>query len=205
LNLSETRNELERRKGERDRCRADRVACEERIRKLKKRLRSVERAQAAVQTVAQATQQQLEYRLSELASLALDSVFPEPYTLHIDFPVKRGATEARLYFTLPNSDEEIDPLDASGGGAVDIAAFALRIACWKLQQDKTRPILFLDEPFKNLNDPSRRLHEAAARMVKTVSDRLGLQIVMVTLLPELTEVADRTFNVKKVKGVSHVD
>lgn len=158
-----------------------------------------------IQTVAQQTQKELEYHITEPVSLALESVFPNPYRLDLDFIIKRGQSEARLSFSR-GKEKGIDPLGACGGGTVDVAGFGLKVSSWSLKRPKSRNVLLLDEPFKNINDPGKKqkLHEKTARMLGMVSEKLGLQIIIVTLNEELIEVADRVFRVRLRKGISRV-
>lgn len=52
--------------------------------------------------------------------------------------------------------------------------------------------MVLDEPGKDINDPTRGMHERFADMVRLVAGR-GVQFLVVTALPELEEAADRAF------------
>jgi len=156
-----------------------------------------EKAQAIIQKVAQETQQQLEYHISDIVSLALDTIFEDPYQFTVEFVVRRNKTECELVFK--RDGERISPLSASGGGVVDVASFALRIALWTLQNPKSRNTLILDEPFKFL---SKDLLPRACDLLQELRDRLSLQFIIVTHLDELALCADKTFEVRLKKGVS---
>jgi DNA repair exonuclease SbcCD ATPase subunit len=54
----------------------------------------------------------------------------------------------------------------------------------------------LDEPFKNL---SKDLQSKAGEILKLLSQKLGIQIIMITHEQELMEIADKTFEIQKVK------
>jgi len=77
---------------------------------------------------------------------------------------------------------EVDPLSASGGGVVDVAAFALRLSCLCLSKPKRRHLLVLDEPFKFVSEEYR--HRIRGMMEK-LSEEMGVQIIMVTHIKEL--------------------
>jgi DNA repair exonuclease SbcCD ATPase subunit len=66
---------------------------------------------------------------------------------------------------------------------------------------RSRNVLILDEPFGNL---SVDLMPRASEMIKQISERLGLQIIMVTHAEELIQAADKTFRVNIRKGISQV-
>jgi ABC-type transporter Mla maintaining outer membrane lipid asymmetry ATPase subunit MlaF len=158
-----------------------------------------EKAQVVIQVVALLTQNQLRYHISEIVTLALASVFDDPYEFDVEFVQRRGQTECDLSFV--REDAHVSPLTASGGGVVDIAAFALRVALWSLKQPHTRPILILDEPFRFV---SANYKPKASEMLKMISERLGLQIIMVTHSEELIECADAVFVVTQKRGISKI-
>lgn len=154
--------------------------------------RKLEEAQTIIRTVALQTQQELQFRISSITTAALEAVFPDPYEFQLQFVERGGKTEADAVFL--RDGEPIDPMSGSGGGAVDIAAFSLRASAWKLAPG--RATLVLDEPFRFL---SRDLHHKAAEMLKEISEKLGLQIIMVTHSEELIEAADKVFTVRAGK------
>lgn len=171
----------------------------QRIRKDKKYQKNLEKAHEILKQVGLQTQQQLIYHISDVTSVALESVFDEPYKLTLDFVERRGKNECDILFEKNGS--KIDPMLASGGGVVDLAAFALRIASWSMQIPPTRSIIILDEPFKHL---SKNLHDRASQMIKMLSDKLGIQFIIVTHETSLGLSADKMFEVKQRKGISNV-
>jgi len=152
-----------------------------------------------LQTVANATQQELEYHVSEIVSLALEAVFEDPYKFKLVFTPRRGRSEADLFFE--KNGVRIDPMTAAGCGAVDIASFALRIALWSLRTPRTRNTIVFDEPFKYL---SKDLQTKASSMVKEISQKLNLQIIIITHEEAFVEQADKVYRVTKRGPVSKV-
>ena len=155
------------------------------------RKENLEQAQAFLQSVAQDTQEQLKYHVEDIVQLALDTCFPEKYQFSIVFEVSRGTTTAVMKFIDIESGQLISPMDASGGGVIDLASFALRIAAWTLEGN-TDNVIILDEPMKFI---SRDLIIQASKVMKTLSEKLGLQFILSTHIPELIEVADKVFQV----------
>ena len=172
---------------------------DEKMEQLRKDQRFAEQAQIILQTVAQKTQQELEYKISELVSLALKSVFDEPYEMRLIYETKRNKTEANI--VLERDGEQFHPLTSTGGGVADIISFALRVTLWSLGGKKTQNTFILDEPFKWL---SRGILPRAGQMVKEISDKLNLQIIMVSHLEELIDEADKVFKVSQKTGLSKV-
>jgi DNA repair exonuclease SbcCD ATPase subunit len=156
---------------------------------------ATEEARAIVQLVAQQTQDQIRYHITELGTMALQAVFGDDIQLDLQFTEQKGKTLAILSF-LHGGEQSTNPLESDSGGASDIAAFALRCSLWAMKRPRTRPTMVLDEPFKNINDPSRQMHRLAAEMVAEVSKKLGIQFLIVTMVPELEDVADLVVEVK---------
>lgn len=160
---------------------------------------ALEKAQAFIQQVAKDTQEQIKFIISDIVQLALDTCFPNEYEFVVDFKISRGKTEASLNFM--KEGIEIDPISASGGGVVDIASFALRIAAWSL--GKSDNVIILDEPFRFL---SKDLRPRAGEILNRISKQLNLQFIIVTHDGEIISNADKVFEVtqNKITGISKV-
>lgn len=140
----------------------------------------IEEAQRILQGIAQTVQTQAHERIARVVSRCLSAVFDEPYTLKIHFDRKRGKTEARLAFE--RDGKEIDPLTASGGGVVALAAFALRLACLVLSRPPLRRLLVLDEPMAQLSADHR---DRVRQLLIALTTETGVQALLVTHSPEL--------------------
>ena len=200
MTIQYLRQKLERKKGQQTQLQSDLQTAKSKEENISSEIINTEQAQAIIQIVAQKTQEELEYRLSEIVSLALAAVFDDPYKLKVDFVIRRGKTECDLLFE--KNGEIFDPLTSSGGGAVDIASMALRVAIWSLTQPRTRNVLILDEPFRFL---SKEYQVKASIMLKELSKKLELQIIMVSHSEFLIEGADKVFQVSIEKGISKIN
>ena len=157
----------------------------------------IEQAQVIIQDTAQATQEKLRYHIEDIVQLALDAIYPNEYSFNLEFVIKRGKTEAEISFI--KNGNKINPMEASGGGVVDVASFALRIATWSISN--TDNIMILDEPGKWI---SKDLIPKFALIIKELSEKLNLQFLIVSHIAELAETADKIFNVELKKGISMV-
>ena len=196
-NISSLRSRLDQLKGKKAHIEQSLQEAKE---KLKTQMRGIKRHELALDTIrmaALATQQQLQYHISDVVSSALDTVFEDPYEMVVEFVQRRNKTECDLAFK--KGDLLLDPLSASGCGVVDIASFALRIASWSMQRNRTRNVIILDEPFKHL---STNLMPQAGELLKRVCDDMNLQIIMVTHSEELVDSADKIFRVKQINRIS---
>jgi len=157
----------------------------------------IEQAQVIIQDTAQATQEKLRFHIEDIVQLALDAIYPHEYIFNLEFVIKRGKTEAEISFI--KNDNKINPMDAAGGGVVDVASFALRIAIWSISN--TDNIMILDEPFRFL---STDLQPKAGQIVSELSKKLNLQFLIITHVDKLVEYCDKSFRVELKKGVSNV-
>jgi DNA repair exonuclease SbcCD ATPase subunit len=162
-----------------------------------KSLRQHEKAKEIVREVGMKTQEQLQYHIGDITSLALESIFDDPYELKVDFVKRRDKVECDLLFI--RNGEEVNPISASGGGAVDVASFALRIASWSMNSPRSRNTIILDEPLRFLSED---LQEKASLMIKELSDKLNLQFIIITHEPTLATYADKEFKIGIREGVS---
>ena len=198
--LTKLKESLQTKKGVRQRIKSELELKQYTLDQAQDDLVNSEKARVIMQLVANSTQEQLEYKISELVSLALSAIFDDPYELVLEYGIKRGKTEAQILFK--RNGNEVNPMQGTGGGAVDIAAFGLRVAIWSLKNPRSRNTIVLDEPFRFL---SKGHQEKAGQLLKEISKKLGLQIIMVTHNPEFIKAADKIFSVSKVNGVSTVE
>jgi len=158
---------------------------------LNRKNKSLEKVRSVFQEAGTRTQQRIENHISQIVSTALASIWDDPYEFELEFVIKRGKTEANLWFV--RNDAKFPPMDTAGGGAIDVASMALRIAAWSINKN-TRPIIILDEPFKNL---SENLQDRAASMLRMLSEKLDLQIIMVSHINNLVKNSDKIIEVKR--------
>jgi DNA repair exonuclease SbcCD ATPase subunit len=136
---------------------------------------NADEAQQVVQAVAETIQEEAHDRIAGVVTKCLSTVFDEPYTFKISFERARGRTEAKLLFV--RDEMEVNPIDASGGGVIDVAAFALRISCLMLSRPARRRVMVLDEPFKFVSADRRGNVRA---MLEDLAAELGIQFIVVT-------------------------
>ena len=161
-------------------------ALKRKIEKEKENLERAEKALALIQEVAKRVQTNLQSLVSSFVTDALDSIFDDPYEFKLEFVERRRQVEANL--ALVRNDLEVSPLDATGGGVVDIVSFALRLLFWSIGD--YRPIMILDEPFKNL---SSNLQPLAGEFLRQMVEKLNVQFLINTHIQPLINEADRVF------------
>ena len=185
------KQDLQRKKSQREMVRRKLRETKAEIRELQRKREVGEKARAVIQIVAQQTQQNLEYHISNLVTTALRAIWNEPLEFIAKIVMRRNKTECDLL--IKEGGNEPTPLpETRGGGVLDVASFALRIAYWSLR--KNRPVFILDEPFKFVSPDRQR---EVSDMLKMLSEELGLQIIMVSHADDINYNADRTFAVKR--------
>lgn len=145
-----------------------------------KTVEAVEEARAILQTIAEELQRRAHNRIAMVVSRCLSAVFDDPYSFHIRFERKRGKTEAVLEF---RRDGEVftDPLNEVGGGVLDVAALALRLACVMVSKPPARKVFILDEPWSNVRGEGNR--ERTRKMLEVLADEFEVQWIINTDIP----------------------
>ena len=151
------------------------------------KLRTTEKARAFFQVQAENTQREVSETLSVIITSALKSVFPDDYECVIEFT----GSGAKLY--LKKGEDIIeDPINSVGGGVIDIASFAARVAFIFLSGSSRT--LIADEPFKAV---SSDLRVKIPEMLQLLSEKLGVQFIIVSHLQEIIEGADNVVFIKE--------
>ena len=166
---------------------------EKRLKELAELKETVLKSQVLVQEVASEVQSQLSLKLGSIVNLGIQTCFPG-YTFEIAYVPSRGKTEVQ--FIVKDGDTPVDVMNQNGGGFVDVIAFCLRLAVYSISN--SADTMIFDEPFRFV---SKGLRPRIAELVGVLSERLGLQIIEVTHIAELTD-GTTNFVVRKEKGVS---
>jgi len=191
------KDDFQAKKGKKDLLEKQLAQEEVKVNNLTARLGYAEKARIVIQQVAQDTQKNLEYRISNLTTTALHSVSPHWPGFVAVFSPRRGKTECDLSFKEYDVLEK--PVDSAGGGPLDVSSFSLKITYWNLNPN--RPSFILDEPFKFV---SPGLQHKVSDMLKMLSEKLEIQIIMVSHAEEVNYSADKTFAVNKIDKISQV-
>lgn len=133
-----------------------------------------EDVQRLIQETAQEVQEGIRFHIQDIVQHALDAIFGDTYKFLVEFTVSRGRTEARLLVEKGGNVMD-DLMEDEGGTLVQIVAMALRIAVWTLAP--TDNVLIFDEPG---NQVSAQYKPVFAEIIRGLSQRLGIQILMVS-------------------------
>ena len=176
---------------------------EEDLKKSQQHMENLLKARELISAEAEATQKAFQQRINSLVTMVIRSVFVER---EIDFKLSIERKKNRLEvkpMLIENGIEYDDIGYDFGGSMIDLISFALRVVLWSMQKPKSRAIFILDEPFKQIGKGV--MLERAGQMVKELSEKLGLQIILVTHEKQLQEIADKSFLVDMKNGKSIVN
>jgi len=112
---------------------------------------------------------------------------------------KKKAPEITMAIFYDYNGERVkgDIKESFGGGLSVVVATLLRIVIVMFMSAKVRPILFLDEPIKDLSPEypeqdtlASQYRDRMASFLKGITETTGIQVVMVTHEPNYAEVSD---------------
>ena len=201
MDLENLKIQIEQKRGRFQQLQSDKKEIELSIFNLEEERNKIEKSRNIINMVAKQTQEQFSLKISDLVSSALESVFDNPYTFHAEFVNRRNRTECDLYFV--RDGYRRSPMDASGGGVVNVASSALRIGL--LMLSRYRKVLILDEPTKDLH--SKKLKKRMSNFLKEVTKKAGIQLLVFSgdEDAELISGANKIFVVMQENGISKVE
>ena len=127
---------------------------------------------------------------TNLVTEALTSIFEKEIKFEIKLYSYRN--EPAVDITVTEEDLEVDPQKSCGGGVNDIISLVLKIIFIYLKNSNR--ILILDESLKFL---SRNYLEQASSFIRDISQRMNLQIILVSHKPELEVGCDNLITIEK--------
>ena len=152
-------------------------------------------------SVGKATQNQVMGYIESLSTLMLQTIYGKQYRLDISFDVKHNKSEACLKVYKGEIELSLKD-DETGGGVIDIVALAMRLAMWSLSSPRTSPVFLMDEPLKNLSKDKLPL---VGEVLRELSEKMNMQIIMVSHEDELIQIADKAYRVVLEGETSRVE
>jgi ABC-type sulfate/molybdate transport systems ATPase subunit len=194
-----------------DRLTTERELLQERLKKKRRRNNRLARdikahveAQSLLVKASEVIHKETVAKIENLITLCIRAVYRRPFQFRLAF--KKGSKTAEAQPLIIEGDYEYHPKESKGGGMIELISFAFRVVLWWVTDPKTRNLFILDEPFKKAGIYIREIGE----MLKYLSKKLRLQMVLLTHEDELIEICDRVYRVnhdgiksrvKLVKGI----
>jgi len=161
------------------------------IRKIKKEIINHQKARQVITEILEQTQTQIKIKIESLVTLAIQSIFQDDFTFCLNFQQKRNNVEATPIVKI--KDEEFNAKNDLGGAIIDVISFALRIVFWSLDNERTRPVFILDEPFRFAG----KLIDKVGEFLKYINKELGIQIIFISHDNKLINFCDTIYQVEK--------
>ena len=148
-------------------------------------------------------QKRFKERFENLITLAIQSVFDRPFRFCLEFERKRNQMECQVIIKeIVNGNERVyeELEDEVGGSLIDIVSFAARVVLWSLEKPRSRNVIILDEPMKNMG----QLIFLGGQILKEISHRLKFQLIIITHDKQLIDIGDKAWEVTHDGNESHL-
>ncbi|MGD0152574.1 MAG: ATP-binding protein [Thermacetogeniaceae bacterium] len=189
----------------------DKVAQDQRLSEVGAATERLERVRLLLQEAARHAREQGRRQVEFMVTQALQFVFGGDLDFKVVIEDKRDRPEAEFYVCSSYGGDlrvETAPQDARGGGVVDVISLALRLALLHAFHPQGNPPqvglggpVILDEPAKHV---SEEYAPQVAQFLKSFSQSLGRQIIMVSHNQHLADSADIAYLVEMSQGRSSV-
>lgn len=167
-----------------------------------------QQVQALFARVSEFARAQLKARIEETVTAALQAVFErDDIAFEIEMrTINNQPAASWSVVSYYGAGEDIatvsgSPEDARGGGVSDVVSLALRLALLELARPRPLGPVLLDEVGKHV---SKEFAPNVAQFLKQYAQKTGRQIILVTHMAALAEVADVSYRVSQENGVSEV-
>ena len=159
------------------------------LKQIEKRLTDFEKLKSLILIIAKQAKKEIKEYLENIVTNALQIVYGEEYSFEIHIEKKKDQEEIYFYLKVENGPLLELRRDLTSGGSLDMISLGLRIGILSLLN--AEPILFLDEPLKNLG----KFSYIGAEFIKELSHSMGIQIFLITHDDELIEIADKVYKI----------
>ncbi len=193
-----------RQRGEQNRLLQQKSDLEKRLREVRQEIECLEKVSLLLLEAARYAREQGRRQVEFMVSQALQFVFGGDLEFKVVVEERRERPEAEFYVCSTYGGDfrvETTPQDARGGGVVDVISLALRLALIHALRPQVKGPVVLDEPAKHV---SVEFSPQVAQFLKSASQSLGRQIIMVSHNQHLADMADTAYLVEMQQGKSRI-
>jgi hypothetical protein len=140
-------------------------------------IENLEKANILLQKLSEKQRKTACQKLQELCTYALQYSLGPNYEMQIEMSKERGKPAADIYVLKKDTGTRTSPLDANGGGVVDIVSNAIRLVTMQVYEPFIDGPIFLDEPYKMV---SKEFIPMVAELIAKMSADFGRQIIIST-------------------------
>jgi len=133
-------------------------------------------------------------KVESVISDALKEIYGDEYSIKFDYTMKRNKTSVDIYL-VKHTDigDVVRKQDGIGGGVSDVISLPLKLLVLMALQ-KNAKVLIADEPGKHMDDRVDKF----GFFLKNVSEKLGIQIIILTHFQSMTEFSDNVYKVTMI-------
>jgi len=155
-----------------------------------------------LEKVANSRRGSMKTKIESVLTEAIQLLYDKSYRVEMSYTVKRNRSDMRIEIIrdTPAGEVRREPTDGNGGGVADAITVPLRLMVL-LGARQTDKIAILDECYKHMDN--ERI-ELVGEFIKTITERLSLQIIMCSHHIPLQDKADRSYHVTDENGKSAV-
>lgn len=190
--IRERRRELDRLSGEARALAARHTTVRQEAEELKVKVAVLEKVSGVLTSIGDERQKKTQDTIEQLVTMGLRTIFGPELSFHLVQRIANNRAQVEFIVRSQYGDETVDTpcLEARGGGLVSVIGFLLRVVVLLLKKEKNQ-LLVLDEVFSML---SSEYLPAASQFLKELTQKTGVQILLVTHQIELMEDADVTYS-----------
>lgn len=195
-------NQLHAKLGRRDALFTKLTEAETRIQMIDQDIDNATKASLFMQNLSDTTRKEIVEKISSIVTDALQKVKDKNLEFKMTLTTERNQVDLRFTILNKSTNQEYDILSSCGGGIADLVTFPLRISLLLKWSPELARVLILDENFKFVGVQDQ---ESLGEFVRQISERLGIQIILVTHSPTLSNKAHKMFTVSNKNGESSVE
>lgn len=151
-----------------------------------------EKVSLVVQKLSELSRVETLDKVATIVTVALQDIKDPSLSFKINYTVERGQPVADFVIHDSKLQMDLDIMNSCGGTLADLVELPLKVSLLLKWQPRLAKILILDESFKHVSAADR---PALANFIRQLSEKLGLQIILVTHSTELASHAHRVFSV----------
>lgn len=187
-------NQIHVKLGERDSLKQKLESTEKRLTDIDATTDKLVRTSQFLQTLSDVTRQQIIDRISSIVTDALQKIKDPNLIFKMKLSTGRNQVDVSFVVVEKDTGHELDILHSSGGTIADLITFPLKVSLLLKWSPQLSRLLLMDEQFKFVAVQDR---EALAEFIRQISEKLNLQTLLVTHMPELAARAHKVFGVTK--------
>ncbi|MEE9214905.1 MAG: hypothetical protein V3U54_08945 [Thermodesulfobacteriota bacterium] len=202
LKIRELKAKINQQIGECNALRTKKEQVELRLMEIDTKIQTHENASIFLQTLSDETRQMIINKMSNIVTDALKQVLDKNLAFEMQLSTERNQVDIKFLVKDTTMNKSYEILNSFGGGLADIVSFPLRVSLLLKWSPQLSRVLIMDETFKAVDVTNQAF---LGEFIRQLSEKLRLQIILVTHSSEIASKAHKQFKVNNAKGVSTVN